>query len=60
MTKLTGLDLYILTDTMLHSLQFGNSWSGRATLEARDNTLKKLQKIMSEMEVELSVEKPND
>ena len=60
MTKLTALDLYILTDTILHSVQFGSSWSGRATLEARDNILKKLQKIMSEMEVELSVEKPND
>jgi len=57
MTKLTALDLYILTDTILHSVQFGSSWSGRATLEARDNILKKLQKIMSEMEVELSVEK---
>jgi hypothetical protein len=60
MTKLTGLDLYILTDTMLHSLQFGNSWSGRATKEARDGVLNKLQKIMSEMEVELSVETQND
>jgi len=57
MTKLTALDLYILTDTMLHSVQFGSSWSGSATLEARDNILEKLQKIMSEMEVELSVEK---
>ncbi len=57
MTKLTALDLYILTDTILHSLQFGSSWSGRATQEARDNLLNKLQKIMSEMEVELSVEK---
>jgi hypothetical protein len=60
MPKLTGLDLYILTDTMLHSLQFGNGWSGRATKEARDGVLNKLQKIMSEMEVELSVETQND
>jgi hypothetical protein len=59
-TKLTALDLYILTDTILHSLQFGNSWSGLATQEARDGMLNKLQKIMSEMEVEVSVEKPND
>jgi hypothetical protein len=42
---------------MLHSLQFGNSWSGRATKEARDGMLNKLQKIMSEIEVEVSVEK---
>jgi len=60
MTKLTALDLYILTDTMLHSLQFGNSWSGRATKEARDGVLNKLQKIMSEIEVEVSVETQND
>ena len=58
--RLTGLDLYILTDTMLHSLQFGNSWSGRATKQARDGMLNKLQKIMSEIEVEVSVEKPNE
>lgn len=56
--KLTALDLYVLTDTLLHSLQFGNTWSGYATKEARDNLLKKLQKIMNEMEV--SVEKEND
>ena len=59
-TKLTALDLYILTDTMLHSLSFGGYWSGCSTKEARDGVLNKLQKIMSEMEVELSVEKPND
>lgn len=58
--RLTGLDLYILTDTIIHSLQFGSSWSGVATKEARDGMLNKLQKIMSEMEVELSVEKPNE
>ena len=60
MTKLTALDLYILTDTIIHSLRFGSSWGSVATKEARDGMLKKLQKIMSEMEVELSVEKPND
>ena len=59
-TKLTTLDLYILTDTLLHSLSFGGYWSGSATKEARDGVLKKLQKIMSEMEVEVSVEKKND
>ena len=55
MTKLTTLDLYILTDTLLHSLQFGN-WTGSATEEARNGVLKKLQCIMSEIEVELSTE----
>ena len=44
MTKLTALDLYILTDTLLHSLQFGN-WTGSATEEARNGVLKKLQCI---------------
>jgi hypothetical protein len=55
MTKLTALDLYILTDTLLHSLQIGN-WTGSATEEARNGVLKKLQCIMSEIEVELSTE----
>jgi hypothetical protein len=59
-TKLTTLDLYILTDTLLHSLSFGGYWPGSATKEARDDVLKKLQKIMSEIEVEVSAEKPND
>lgn len=58
-TKLTALDLYILTDTIIHSLQFGSSWSGVATKEARDGVLNKLQKIMSEMEVEILTSPPN-
>ena len=56
MTKLTTLDLYILTDTLLHSLSFDGYWSGSATEEARVEVVKKLQKIMSEIEVEVSVE----
>ena len=56
MTKLTTLDLYILTDTLLHSLSFDGYWSGSATKEARVEVVKKLQKIMSEIEVEVSVE----
>jgi hypothetical protein len=56
--KLTALELYVLIDTLLHSLQFGKSWSGSATQEARDNVFRKLQQIMDEMEV--SVEKEND
>ena len=55
MTKLTALDLYIITDTLLHSLQFGN-WTGSATEEARNGVLKKLQRIMNGIEVELSTE----
>ena len=55
MTKLTTLDLYIITDTLLHSLQFGN-WTGSATEEARNGVLKKLQCIMNGIEVELSTE----
>jgi hypothetical protein len=54
MTKLTGLDLYILTETLLHSLAFRKSWTGSATEEARDGVLKKLQMIMNGMEVGLS------
>lgn len=56
-TKLTGLDLYILTDTILHSLSQGEYWTGAAKKEARDDVLIKLQKIMSEIEVEVSMEK---
>ena len=57
MTKLTALELYVLIDTVLHSLQFDKSWSGSATKEGREEVLKKLQMIMNEMEVELTVEK---
>ena len=58
-TKLTTLDLYILTDTLLHSLSFDGYWTGSATKEGRDGVLKKLQKIMSEMEVEILTSPPN-
>ena len=51
MTKLTALELYVLIDTLLHSLQFGKSWSGAATQEARDNVFRKLQSIMDAMAV---------
>ena len=51
MTKLTTLDLYILTDTLLHSLSFDGYWTGSVTKEGRDGVLQKLQKIMSEIEV---------
>ena len=53
--KLTALELYVIIDTLLHSLQFGKSWSGSATQEARDNVFRKLQSIMDEMNVEVSV-----
>ena len=56
MTKLTALELYVLADTLLHSLSFGEYWNGSAKEEARVNVVKKLQKIMSEIEVEVSVE----
>ena len=60
MTKLTGLDLYIITDTLLHSLAFHKSWTGSATEKARDGVLKKLQMIMNEMTAELTVEATHD
>ena len=58
MTKLTGLDLYIITDTLLHSLAITN-WTGSATEAAREGVLKKLQMIMGGMEVGLSAEDSN-
>lgn len=56
MTKLTALDIYILTDTVLHSLSQGKYWTGSATKEARDGVLKKLQQIMNDIEVDLNYE----
>ena len=57
MTKqsLTALELYVLIDTLLHSLSQGKYWTGSATQEARDNVFRKLQSIMDEMNVELTV-----
>jgi len=60
MTKLTGLELYVLTDTLVHSLSFGGYWTGSATQEARKDVVEKLQMIMNEMEVGLSPEEGND
>jgi len=57
--KLTALDLYILTDTLLHSLSQNNYWTGSATKEARDGVLKKLQIIMNDMSVEIITDKAN-
>jgi hypothetical protein len=55
--KLTSLDLYILTDTLLHSLSQGEYYTGSTTKEARDNLLKKLQQIMNKMSVEIITDK---
>ena len=55
--KLTALDLYIITDTLLHSLSQGEYYTGSDTKEARDNILKKLQKIMNDMSVEIITDK---
>ncbi len=59
MTKLTSLDLYILTDTVLHSISHGDYWTGSATKEARDGVLKKLEIIMNDMSVEIITDKAN-
>ena len=60
MTKLTALDLYILTDTVLHSISQDNYWTGSSTKKGREEVLKKLQMIMNEMNVEVSVGKTDD
>jgi len=57
--SLTALDLYILTDTVLHSLTH-SYWTGSATQKAREQVLEKLQSIMNEMNMELTVEKTDD
>jgi hypothetical protein len=56
--KFTALDLYIITDTLLHSLAIKN-WTGSATEEAREGVLNKLQMIMNGMTVEITVEDPH-
>lgn len=60
MTKhtLTSLELYILADTLLHSISQGQYWTGSATKEARDNLLKKLQIIMNDINVEILTSSP--
>ena len=54
--RLTALDLYILTDTVLHSISQDNYWTGSSTKKGREEVLKKLQMIMNEMEAKLTVE----
>lgn len=44
MTKLTALDLYILTDTVLHSISHGDYWTGSSTKKGREEVLKKTSK----------------
>lgn len=60
MTKLTALDLYVLTDTVIHSISHGDYWTGSTTKKGREDVLKKLQMIMNEMEVELEVLQKDD
>jgi hypothetical protein len=60
MTKLTALELYVVIDTLLHSLSHGKHWTGSATEEARDNVFRKLQSVMNEITVDLTVEDSND
>ncbi len=59
MTKLTALDLMVIADTLSRTLNiagFGGTLGGY-TKEARENVANKVQTILSNMEVELSVEK---
>ncbi len=60
MTKLTALELYVITDTLLHSLSHGKHWTGSATERARDEVSRKLQQIMDGMTVDLTIEENND
>jgi hypothetical protein len=58
MTKLTGLDLYLILDTLLHSMAF-TSWTGCATEKAREELIKKLQRLLNEMEMSVVMEDEN-
>lgn len=56
MTKLTALELYVITDTLLHSLAHGKHWTGSATEKAREEVFRKLEQIMDGMTVEVTLE----
>ena len=55
MTKLTGLDLYVILDTLLHTMAYSH-WTGCATEKAREELIKKLQQILNEMEMSVVME----
>jgi hypothetical protein len=58
MTKLTGLELYVIVDTLLNSMAYSN-WPGCATEKAREEVIKKLQQILDEMEMSVVMEDGN-
>jgi hypothetical protein len=58
MTKLTGLNLYVILDTLLNSMAYSN-WPGCATEKAREEVIKKLQQILDEMEMSVVMEDDN-
>jgi hypothetical protein len=58
MTKLTGLDLLVITDTLLHSMAYSH-WTGCATEKAREEVTKKLQQLLNEMEMNVVMKDGN-
>ena len=60
MTKLTALELYVIIDTLSHSLAHGKHWTGSATEKAREEVSRKLQQIADGMTVDLIAEENND
>jgi hypothetical protein len=59
MNKLTALDLMVISDTLYRTLSIAGfeGTLGGYTKEARENVANKVQTILSNMEVELTVEK---
>ncbi len=55
--KLTATHLYIIADTLNHSLSVAGLFN--ITREAREETLKEVFKILDKMEVEIVTGKPN-
>ncbi len=55
--KLTATHLYIIADTLNHSLSVAGMFN--ITREAREETLKEVFKILDKMEVEIVTGKPN-
>jgi hypothetical protein len=55
--KLTATHLYIIADTLNHSLSVAGMFN--ITREAREETLKEVFKILDKMEVEIVAGKPD-
>ena len=54
--KFTALELFIIQDTLYHSLKISNYSGRRGTVEGRQKVLEKICDLMGEMSVNVTVE----